>query len=594
MDMPHLVNCSPRVRPCLARAGALCKDIASRKEAGNARSSQSPSRKAIRVIAMQVITDFLVVGSGIAGLSFALKAAHHGRVAILTKNRMEESNSFYAQGGIASVLGDDDSFDEHIQDTISAGAGLSREAVVRDIVTAGPERIRELIDWGVQFNVNKKGDAEHPGFDLGKEGGHSKRRVIHVDDITGQAVVERLLDMVKEEENITIYENHLAVDLLMSKAPKDGDPNACWGAYVLEKKSGEVHLFLSKATILVTGGAGKVYLYTSNPDIASGDGIAMAYRAGAKIANMEFFQFHPTCLYHPRAKSFLISETVRGEGGILRLEDGTPFMEQYHPMKDLAPRDIVARAIDKELKKSGSDCLFLDITHRSESFLKDRFPNIHRTCLGYGIDIAREPIPVVPAAHYLCGGVSTDTAGRTNIDRLYAVGETACTGLHGANRLASNSLLEALVISHRACEASVENISPKVTPPEFPTWSSGQAAEPDEIVVVSHNWDEIRRLMWNYVGIFRSNKRLERAKRRIDGLLSEIFQYYWGTIITPDLIELRNIAVVADLIITSAIARRESRGLHYNINYPETDDTNCRQDTILWTGHSRKPGQVRQ
>jgi L-aspartate oxidase len=533
---------------------------------------------------MEIRTDFLVIGSGIAGLSFALKVCKYGSVAIVTKRDCEESSTKYAQGGIASVMAEDDSYELHIKDTIEAGAGLCKEEAVKLLVENGPERIRELIELGAKFSFSEdNGDI----LALGREGGHSKRRIVHAADFTGAEIERSLAEAVRKNKNIKIYENHISIDLItkgkLNKNIKIGsDEDAVIGAYILNKNKGEVISFLSKITFLATGGAGKVYLYTSNPDIATGDGIAMAYRAGAKIANMEFIQFHPTCLYHPDAKSFLISEAVRGEGGILKLKDGMTFMEKYHPMGCLAPRDVVARAIDYEMKKSGDDCVYLDVTHLEGYRVRERFPTIYKKCLSLGIDMTKTPIPVVPAAHYTCGGVVTDLHGRTNIRRLYAAGEVACTDVHGANRLASNSLLEALVFSHKASETAIQEL--KKTPSEdisIPPWDIGNAVDSDESVVVSNNWDEIRRTMWNYVGIVRSNKRLNRAKRRIDILLDEIKEYYWNFIITSDLIELRNIATIADLIIQCAMMRKESRGLHYNIDYPRRDDTNWKKDTSV-------------
>ncbi|MDO8427450.1 MAG: L-aspartate oxidase [Deltaproteobacteria bacterium] len=536
---------------------------------------------------MEIRSDFLVIGSGIAGLSFALKAAKSGTVALITKRDIKESATFYAQGGIASVSSKEDTFESHIKDTLDAGAGLCNREVAELVVKDAPARIQELMELGVKFSKRANGAAVE--LDLGKEGGHSKRRIVHAEDLTGKAVEEALVAAIRANPDIEVYENHIAIDLITHSKFVENIENigsdAVWGAYALNKSTGEVHTFLAKATVLATGGAGKVYLFTSNPDIATGDGIAMAYRAGANIANMEFVQFHPTCLYHSKAKSFLISEALRGEGGVLRLKDGAGFMEKHHPMADLAPRDIVARAIDFELKKSGDDCVYLDMTHKPAQFLKERFPNIHKKCLEFGIDMTKEPIPVVPAAHYTCGGALTDTDGATDIKRLYAIGEAACTGLHGANRLASNSLLESLVIANRASiHASAVIKGEKTGIPPIPQWETRGAVVSDEAVVITQNWDEIRRFMWNYVGIVRSNKRLERAKRRIALLKDEINEYYWDFTITSNLIELRNIATVAELIITSASLRKESRGLHYNIDYPERDEANFRKDTILRLG----------
>ena len=545
--------------------------------------------------------DYLVLGSGLAGLSFALKVAPLGRVAIVTKKDRAESNTNYAQGGIASVTSKEDSFESHVRDTLTAGAGLCKKDVVRTIVEDGPARIAELIELGMKFSERDAPDEDGgKELDLGREGGHSKRRILHAKDVTGREIERALLNAAARQPNIQIFENHLAIDLITSqKLQQSGtgfqpvsdlpdnlkqagslSHNRCLGAYVFDKKANRVWTFVAPVTVLATGGCGKVYLYTTNPDIATGDGVAMAYRTGAAVANMEFIQFHPTCLYHPQAKSFLISEAVRGEGGVLKSLDGVEFMDAYHPLKSLAPRDVVARAIDSEMKKSGAEHVWLDITHKPARFIIERFPNIYQTCLRYGIDITKEPIPVVPAAHYQCGGVVTNVDGETDIAGLYAVGEVACTGLHGANRLASNSLLEALVCAHRAAQRVTENSLPQ-TDLKIPLWQSGNAHNPDEMVVVSHNWDEIRRLMWDYVGIVRTNKRLARAQKRIANLQEEIHEYYWNFIVTSDLLELRNIATVAELIVRCALMRPESRGLHYNLDYPEANPEWAQRDTVL-------------
>jgi L-aspartate oxidase len=524
--------------------------------------------------------DFLVLGSGIAGLSFALQVASRGRVAIITKKDRAESNTNYAQGGIASVTSKEDSFKLHVADTLVAGAGLCKESVVHTIIEEGPARIAELIEMGMKFSLRDLPGDGGQELDLGKEGGHSKRRILHAKDITGRDIERALLAAVAERPQIEIFENHFAIDLITSQKLGYVGENRCLGVYVLDKASGNVETFAAPVTLLATGGCGKVYLYTTNPDIATGDGVAMAYRAGASVANMEFIQFHPTCLYHPRAKSFLISEAVRGEGGVLKSITGREFMDGHHPMKSLAPRDIVARAIDGEMKKSGADYVHLDITHRPARFIMERFPNIYQTCLGYGIDITKEPIPVVPAAHYQCGGVVTNVDGETGIPGLYAVGEVSCTGLHGANRLASNSLLEALVCGHRAADKCVPPASRSVRMP-IPPWHAGNAHNADEMVVVSHNWDEIRRTMWDYVGIVRTNKRLQRAQARIANLQQEIQEFYWDFLVSSDLLELRNIALVAELIIQCSLRRPESRGLNYNLDHPEPNPEWAQQDTVL-------------
>jgi L-aspartate oxidase len=535
---------------------------------------------------MRYDIDFLVIGSGIGGLTFALKVAEYGNVAVVTKKEAMETSTNYAQGGIASVFGKYDSFDIHVRDTLEAGDGLCRRDVVEMVVKNGPERIRELMDWGVAFTQNSAGSPE---LDLVLEGGHSQKRIVHAGDFTGRVIEKTLVDRAQNHNQIDFFEDHIAVDLITySIRMKRGTVTAahedvCCGAYVLDTKTKEVHTFHAKTTVLATGGAGKVYLYTSNPDIATGDGIAMAYRAGALIADLEFVQFHPTCLYHPDAKNFLISEVVRGEGGVLIDSRGRAFMGDYDSKKDLACRDVVARAIDSELKRSGDDSVFLDITHRESDFIRERFPSIYQKGLSLGIDMTAEPVPVVPAAHYMCGGALVDMDGKTDVDRLYAVGETACTGLHGANRLASNSLLEAVVYAQRAAHRAIKDLKTKNADfgPDIPPWDPMGTTDSDEAIVVSHNWDEIRRIMWNYVGIVRSNKRLLRARNRIEMMEEEIHQYYWDFKITPDLIELRNIALVADLIIQSATLRKESRGLHYNIQYPQKDDKHWLKDTVL-------------
>lgn len=533
-----------------------------------------------------VQTDFLVIGSGSAGLSFALKAARFGRVALVTKREIAESNTRLAQGGIASVWESGDSFDQHIQDTLASGDGLCNPEVVEMVVKDGPGRIQELMKLGVCFSRRENGK----GFDLGREGGHSQNRILHAQDMTGQELERVLVEQVRNEPRIRVYEHHVAIDLItFSTRVKRGlvtttHEDFCCGAYILDSRSRRIQTFAAGITVLATGGAGKVYLYTSNPDIASGDGIAMGYRAGATVANLEFVQFHPTCLYHPEAKNFLISEAVRGEGGILRDSSGTAFMERYDPLKDLAFRDVVARAIDSELKKSGKDSVFLDISHQPAEFVKTRFPNLYEKCLSFGIDMCKEPIPVVPAAHYMCGGVVTDMYGRTDIPRLYAIGEAACTGLHGANRLASNSLLEALVYADKAAAQAgreLQTFQSEHPLPQIPPWDDVGTTDSDELIMVSHNWDEIRRFMWNYVGIVRSDKRLARARHRIENIQTEIQEYYWNFKVSSDLIELRNIATVAELIIKCASHRKESRGLHYNIGYPQKDDRRWQKDTVL-------------
>jgi L-aspartate oxidase len=483
------------------------------------------------------------------------------------------------------VLATSDSFEAHIEDTLIAGAGLTHRKAAEVCVTEGPERMAWLQKLGAEFDRSKEAgkagaEAGDGGLDLHLEGGHSARRIIHKGDMTGREVERALLEAIRKEPRIELLEEHMGVDLIMLS--KFGGPEVCGGAYVLDVVKGHVRTLRARATVLASGGAGKVYLYTSNPDVATGDGVAMAFRAGAEVANMEFYQFHPTVLYNPQAKSFLISEALRGEGAILRRMDMTPFMADHDARKELAPRDIVARAIDFEMKKSGSDHVWLDITHRGEAFVKEHFPGIYAECMRFGVDIAKEPIPVVPAAHYMCGGVTTDLDGRTTIPGLFAIGECAHTGLHGANRLASNSLLEGLVLGRRAAVACAAVASAPVESGELavPDWDAGKASLSDEAVVITQNWDELRRLMWNYVGIVRSDKRLKRAARRIAMLKEEIADYYWNYFVTRDLLELRNIATIAELIVDCAMARRESRGLHSTLDCPATDPKQARDSVV--------------
>lgn len=514
--------------------------------------------------------DNLVIGSGIAGLYFALQAAERGTVCIVTKREVNNTATNWAQGGVAAVLSKEDSPQSHIDDTLVVGDGLCNEEIVRITVEEGPAHVRWLAENGARFARGEDGQ-----FELTREGGHSERRVVHYKDVTGSEIQRVLRAQVDAHPNIQILENHFAVDLL-SLAKYGGAPG-CFGAYVLDIDADIVKTITAGSTVLASGGCGKVYIYTSNPDVATGDGIAMAYRLGAEVANLEFVQFHPTVLYHPHAKSFLISEALRGEGGILRRRDGSTFMEDYHPMKSLGPRDVVARAIDNEIKKSGDTSMFLDMTHLDGDFVRKRFPTIAARCSQLGIDIATEPIPVVPAAHYMCGGVVVDEHGRTSIPNLYAIGETACTGLHGACRLASNSLLEGLVFASRA--AKVVGESANQIPASVTSWSSGDATDSDDAIVVALNWEEIRRFMWSYVGIVRSDKRLERALHRIELLRKEIREYYLDFKITPNMLELRNLALVAHLIVESARRRKESRGLHYTLDFLEKSPRV--QDTIL-------------
>ncbi|MCF6312122.1 MAG: L-aspartate oxidase [Verrucomicrobiales bacterium] len=522
--------------------------------------------------------DFIVVGSGIAGLTFALQAAQKGSVAIVTKKDRGDSNTAKAQGGVACVESNEDSFDQHVQDTLIAGAGLCHEDVVRTIVSEGPQAIEQLIKTGVNFDR----DPDSGEFSLGMEGGHSQRRILHSKDTTGLEIETRLLAAVAANDNIEVLEHHFAIDLITTRRLGFASPPRCLGMYVLDEIENKVITLRSDRVILCTGGCGRVYLYTTNPKVATGDGVAMAWRAGAKISNMEFIQFHPTCLYHPDAKSFLISEAVRGEGGVLIGQDGKEFMHRYDKRKSLAPRDIVARAIDREIKVTGAPCVFLDITHQPPGFVKQRFPHIYDTCLKLGIDAEKDPIPVVPAAHYQCGGVQVDVNGKSSLSGLWAVGEVACTGLHGANRLASNSLLEGAVVAQRAVQDVFQKLPVDGEPESFdlPEWTVGNVTDVDELVVIYHNWDEIRRLMWDYVSIVRTGKRLQRAATRLQNLSREVQEFYWNFKVTSELLELRNLVQVATLIVDNAAQRTESRGLHYTLDYPERDDKNWIRDTV--------------
>jgi L-aspartate oxidase len=516
--------------------------------------------------------DVLIIGSGLAGLTLALKLADTKKICLVSKREITDSASSWAQGGIAAVLNSDDSIEAHIEDTLIAGAGLCDKEVTRMVAEKGQEAIEWLINQGVKFTR----ETDDSGYHLTREGGHSQRRIFHVADATGHAVQKTLTERIREHSNITILENHIAVDLITTKKLNKDElsnkatENQCLGAYVLDNSNGKVMTIAAHHTALATGGAGKVYLYTTNPDVSTGDGIAMAWRAGCRVANMEFIQFHPTCLYHPHAKSFLISEAVRGEGGLLKLQDGTRFMLEHDVRAELAPRDIVARAIDFEMKKRGLECVYLDISHKSPAFIIEHFPNIHKRCLELGIDITKEAIPVVPAAHYTCGGVMTDHKGKTDINNLYAIGETACTGLHGANRLASNSLLECLVFSQAAASHILD--TPTLPHSKLPEWDESRVTDADEEVLITHTWNELRRFMWNYVGIVRTNKRLSRALHRIYMLRDEVHEFYSNFRVSNNLIELRNLLQVSELIVLSAIERHESRGLHYSKDFPELLD----------------------
>ena len=519
-------------------------------------------------------TDVLVIGSGAAGLTLALSLADTAQVTVLSKGKLTNGSTWYAQGGIAAVLDDQDSVESHVADTLVAGGGLCHEDVVEFTV----KNSRAAIDWLVQLGVGFTKETGTDDYHLTREGGHSHRRIIHSADATGKAVHSTLLEQAQESQNITLLEHYTAVDLI-----RQPDPNSrklrCVGAYAYNRTKDQVECVTAKAVILATGGASKVYLYSSNPDSASGDGIAMAWRAGCRVGNMEFNQFHPTCLYHPKAKSFLVTEALRGEGAKLRLPSGETFMERFHSRKELAPRDVVARAIDHEMKRLGSQCVYLDITHKPADFIQSHFPTVYATCKKYGIDITKEPIPVVPAAHYTCGGISTNTNGETDLRNLYAIGETSFTGLHGANRMASNSLLECIVFAQSAAKAIKSRLQETPSPTEPRGWDESRVTDSDEDVVITHNWDELRRFMWDYVGIVRTYKRLERAQHRIHLLQKEIQDYYSNYKVSNDLIELRNLAMVAELIIQSAMRRKESRGLHYSLDFPETAE--IAKDTIL-------------
>jgi len=525
--------------------------------------------------------DFLVIGSGLAGLAYALKVAERGHVVVISKTEAPLTNTAMAQGGIAAVMSAEDSFESHIKDTLVAGAGLCRRDIVEKVVQSAPDRVEDLIKWGVEFDIE---DGSISKINLGREGGHSHRRILHVQDHTGAEIHSELLKKARSHKNIEIFEGYFAVDLILSRDfnPREVGSPRCLGAYVFNKSQKQIIEFYSRFTMLATGGAGKTYLYTSNWSGATGDGIAMAYRAGCRVANLEFMQFHPTCLYHPGERNFLITEALRGEGAELINSEGEAFTKKFHPQGSLAPRDIVARSIDAEMKRTGAECVYLDITHQSAGYLTERFPLIYKRCMQFGIDMTKQPIPVVPAAHYLCGGILTDWNSRTDIQGLLACGENACTGLHGANRLASNSLLECLVFSNNAAEYSLKNFEDfSVKTFTEHGYKNFPDQNEDEMIVISHMWDEIRRLMWNYVGIVRSNRRLSRAKTRLDNILSEVQEFYGSARLHPDIIELRNIALVAHLSVRCALKRRESRGIHYNLDYPFTSQEPLSEDTII-------------
>ncbi len=542
--------------------------------------------------------DALIIGGGAAGLSLALRIADQCSVAIITKGPSKDGSTYFAQGGMSAVLSNEDSFTSHIEDTLKVGGALSRKETVKFTIEHGPENIHWLQELGVPFSseIFKSGKRE---LHLTREGGHTHRRVVHAADATGKAMSDTLVNHARQHDNITFYEHHIAVDLITTEKQRRDNTdhadngNACIGAYVLNKNSKRVETFKARFVVLATGGASKVYLYTSNPDGSTGDGIAMAWRAGCSVSNMEFNQFHPTCLYHPEAKSFLISEAVRGEGGKLLLPNGKRFMKKFDDRGELAPRDIVARAIDHEMKRLGIPCIYLDISHRSPAFIASHFPTIYEQCLKFGIDITKEPIPVVPAAHYTCGGVNTDLNGCTDISNLYAIGETAHTGLHGSNRLASNSLLECLVFAQSAAKHISSQLNEPYHYQQISNWDESRVTDSDEEVVISHNWDELRRFMWDYVGIVRTNKRLERAMHRASLLQQEIDEYYSHFRISSDLLELRNLTLVAELIIRSAMLRKESRGLHFSLDYPVADESSVAKDTVLKPHHKSTTEKIK-